>query len=145
MKGLRESSPISNVQIVSKPGLALGLLFGVAAFGAAEVLHSIAPAVVLGLSGLYLLFAIKVAQQWEKCAVLRLGKYIGLRGPGMFHIIPVVDSLSKFVDQRVSVNDVRAETALTSDTVPVNVDAIVFWLVWDAQKALLEVQDFVTA
>jgi regulator of protease activity HflC (stomatin/prohibitin superfamily) len=145
MKGLRESSPISNVQIVSKPGLALGLLFGLAAVGAVEVLHNIALAVVLGLCGLYLLFAIKVAQQWEKCAVLRLGKYIGLRGPGMFHIIPVVDSLSKFVDQRVSVNDVRAETALTSDTVPVNVDAIVFWLVWDAQKALLEVQDFVTA
>ncbi len=95
--------------------------------------------------GTYLLFSIKVADQWEKVAVLRLGRYIGLRGPGMFHIIPVVDSLSRFVDQRVRVASVTAESTLTRDTVPVNVDAIVFWLVWNAEKSILEVEDFVQA
>lgn len=93
----------------------------------------------------YLLFSIKVAKQWEKVAVLRLGKYQGLRGPGVFHVIPVIDTMSKFVDQRVRVTDVTAESALTRDTVPVNVDAIVFWVVWNAEKSILEVQDFMHA
>ena len=97
------------------------------------------------LVGLYLAFALKVAAQWQKAAVLRLGRYRGLRGPGLFHIIPIVDSVSQFVDQRVRVTDVRAETALTRDTVPVNVDAIVFWLVWNPEKAILEVANFVEA
>ena len=83
-----------------------------------------------------------MADQWEKVAVLRFGKYIGLRGPGMFHIIPVVDTLSRYVDQRVRVANVSAESTLTRDTVPVNVDAIVFWMVWNAEKSILEVQDF---
>jgi regulator of protease activity HflC (stomatin/prohibitin superfamily) len=95
-----------------------------------------------GLAGLYLLLAIKVADQWEKVAVLRFGKYIGLRGPGLFFIIPVVDQVTQYVDQRVRVTDVTAESALTRDTVPVNVDAIVFWVVWNAEKTLLEVADF---
>lgn len=95
--------------------------------------------------GTYLLFSIKVADQWQKVAVLRLGRYIGLRGPGIFHIIPIVDSLSRFVDQRVRVASVTAESTLTRDTVPVNVDAIVFWLVWNAEKSILEVEDFVQA
>jgi len=97
------------------------------------------------LVGLYLLFAIRVADQWEKVAVLRLGRYRGLRGPGLFVIIPVVDSLSRFVDQRVRVANVTAESTLTRDTVPVNVDAILFWLVWNAEKSILEVEDFVEA
>jgi uncharacterized membrane protein YqiK len=97
---------------------------------------------VPALAGLYCAFALKVAAQWQKAAVLRLGRYRGLRGPGLFHIIPVVDSVSQFVDQRVRVTDVRAETALTRDTVPVNVDAIVFWVVWNAEKAILEVMNF---
>jgi regulator of protease activity HflC (stomatin/prohibitin superfamily) len=97
------------------------------------------------LIGLYLLFALKVAKQWEKTAVLRLGKYVGLRGPGMFHVIPVIETTSKFVDQRVRVTDVTAESALTRDTVPVNVDAIVFWVVWNAEKSILEVADFENA
>jgi regulator of protease activity HflC (stomatin/prohibitin superfamily) len=97
------------------------------------------------LVGIYLLFSIKVADQWEKVAVLRLGRYVGLRGPGMFHIIPIVDTLSRYVDQRVRVASVTAESTLTRDTVPVNVDAIVFWLVWNAEKSILEVEDFVQA
>jgi regulator of protease activity HflC (stomatin/prohibitin superfamily) len=95
--------------------------------------------------GIYLLFSIKVADQWEKVAVLRLGRYIGLRGPGLFHMIPIVDTLSRYVDQRVRVASVTAESTLTRDTVPVNVDAIVFWMVWNAEKSILEVEDFVQA
>ncbi len=94
------------------------------------------------LAGMYFLFAIKVAKQWEKAVLLRLGRYKGLRGPGLFMIVPVIDSIGRFVDQRVRVTDVTAESALTRDTVPVNVDAIVFWVVWNVEKALLEVADF---
>jgi len=94
------------------------------------------------LAGLYFLFAIRVVDQWEKVALLRFGRYIGLRGPGVFMIIPVIDTLSRFVDQRVRVTTVSAESALTRDTVPVNVDAIIFWLVWNAEKSILEVEDF---
>lgn len=101
-----------------------------------------APFFVGALIGLYFLFAIKVAKQWQKTAVLRLGRYRGLRGPGLFLIIPLVDSTSKYVDQRVRVSDVKAESALTRDTVPVNVDAIVFWVVWNPEKCILEVEDF---
>lgn len=100
------------------------------------------PVIVGGVVGVYLLFAIKVMRQWEKVALLRLGKYIGLRGPGLFMIIPIVDSISPYVDQRVRVASVTAEAALSRDTVPVNVDAIVFWLVWNAEKAILEVENF---
>src|ERR1700690_3774762 len=104
-----------------------------------------APIIVFTLLGLYLLYAIKVVQQWERVALLRLGRYVGLRGPGIFHIIPVVETLSPFVDQRVRVASVTAESTLTRDTVPVNVDAIVFWLVWNAEKAILEVENFLDA
>jgi regulator of protease activity HflC (stomatin/prohibitin superfamily) len=105
------------------------------------------PAVLLPavFVGLYLLFAIKVVDQWEKAVILRFGRFRGLKGPGLFWIIPVVDVISHLVDQRVRATDVTAESALTRDTVPVNVDAIVFWLVWDAQKAVLEVQSYFNA
>ena len=86
-----------------------------------------------------------MVRQWEKVALLRFGRYIGLRGPGLFTIVPVVDSLSRYVDQRVRVSKVTAESALTRDTVPVNVDAIVFWLVWNAEKSILEVENFTDA
>ena len=108
-------------------------------------IHQSAAIIVGALLGLYLLFAIKVVRQWEKVALLRLGKYVGLRGPGLFHIVPVVETLSPFVDQRVRVANVTAESTLTRDTVPVNVDAIVFWLVWNAEKAILEVENFLEA
>jgi regulator of protease activity HflC (stomatin/prohibitin superfamily) len=100
------------------------------------------PGILLGFA---FLFSIKVVDQWEKAVILRFGKFRGLRGPGLFAIIPVVDVISHLVDQRVRATDVTAESALTRDTVPVNVDAIVFWLVWDAEKAVLEVQSFFNA
>ncbi len=129
----------------SPVGVALLVISLAAGLGLSALLHNDAPMVVFGLVGLYLLFAIRQADQWEKVAVLRFGKYIGLRGPGLFHMIPVVDSLSRYVDQRVRVANVSAESTLTRDTVPVNVDAIVFWMVWNAEKSILEVQDFAQA
>lgn len=86
--------------------------------------------------------SIKIADQWEKAIVLRMGRYIGLKGPGLFFIIPVVDQVSNFIDQRVRVTEFRAEQTLTKDTVPVNVDAVVYWTVWDVEKAALEVQEY---
>jgi regulator of protease activity HflC (stomatin/prohibitin superfamily) len=129
----------------SGPGAFLFVCFAGAGAAASAFTNHPAPAVVLGLIGVYLLFAIRVAQQWEKAAVLRFGRYRGLRGPGVFQVIPIVDSVSSFVDQRVRVTSVRAETALTRDTVPVNVDAIIFWVVWNAEKAILEVESFMEA
>jgi regulator of protease activity HflC (stomatin/prohibitin superfamily) len=98
-----------------------------------------------GLIGVYFLFAIKVVDQWQKAALLRFGRYRGVRGPGLFLIIPIVETLSRYVDQRVRVTTVSAESTLTRDTVPVNVDAIIFWLVWNAEKSILEVEDFIQA
>jgi len=109
------------------------------------IVRQSAPLISGSLVGLYLLFAIKVVQQWEKVALFRLGRYVGLRGPGLFHIVPVLETLSPYVDQRVRVASVSAESTLTRDTVPVNVDAIVFWLVWNAEKAILEVENFMEA
>jgi regulator of protease activity HflC (stomatin/prohibitin superfamily) len=97
------------------------------------------------LAGLYLLHAIKVVQQWEKVALLRVGHYVGLRGPGIFFIVPVLETLSAYVDQRVRVTSVSAESTLSRDTVPVDVDAIVFWLVWNAEKSILEVENYLDA
>lgn len=130
---------------VSSVGVALFVAVGAigAALGAAT--GNMLPFIAGLLVGLYFLFAIRVADQWQKVAVLRLGRYIGLRGPGVFHIIPVIDRLSRYVDQRVRVSNVRAESTLTRDTVPVNVDAIVFWVVWNAEKCILEVEDFMEA
>ena len=106
------------------------------------IFHHPAPAVAGLLVGLYLLFAIQVVQPWERVALMRLGRYVGLRGPGFFHIVPVIESISPIVDQRVRVHSVSAESTLTRDTVPVNVDANMFWMVWNAEKAILEVENF---
>ena len=97
------------------------------------------------LLGLAAMFSLKVAQQWEKAVVLRFGKFVGLRGPGLFVVIPIVENVSHLIDQRMRVTDVTAESALTRDTVPVDVDAIVFWTIWDAQKCVLEVADYIEA
>lgn len=86
--------------------------------------------------------SIYIADQWEKAVVLRMGKYRGLRGPGLFFIVPIVDRVNSYIDQRVRVTIFTAEQTLTKDTVPVNVDAIVYWTVWDVEKAALEVQEY---
>lgn len=86
--------------------------------------------------------SIRIADQWDKAVVLRMGKFNGLKGPGPFMIIPIVDSVSAYIDQRVRVSTFKAEQTLTKDTVPVNVDAVVYWTVWDVEKAALEVQEY---
>jgi regulator of protease activity HflC (stomatin/prohibitin superfamily) len=101
--------------------------------------------VIWTLIGTYIMFALKVASQWEKAVVLRLGKFHALRGPGVFWIIPIIDSIPSWIDHRVMVTPFSAEKTLTKDTVPVDVDAVLFWVVWDAEKAALEVKDYQSA
>ena len=130
---------------VSSPGIALHV--GLVVLGAilsGEIRHPW-PLIAAILIGSYFLFSIKVVRQWEKVAVLRFGKFKHLQGAGIFWIIPVVDTLSVFVDQRIRVSNVSAESTLTRDTVPVNVDAIIFWVVWNAEKSILEVSSYVDA
>ena len=98
--------------------------------------------IVGAVIGLLLASSPKVAKQWERAIVLRLGRYIGLRGPGLFWIVPLIDSVSAWIDQRIITTSFAAEQTLTSDTVPVNVDAVLFWMVYDPEKAALEVQDY---
>lgn len=100
---------------------------------------------VMMLVGIYILFALKVASQWEKIVVLRLGRFKKLAGPGPFWIIPIVDTTPTWIDHRVMVTPFSAEKTLTKDTVPVDVDAVLFWVVWDAEKAALEVEDYKVA
>jgi regulator of protease activity HflC (stomatin/prohibitin superfamily) len=94
------------------------------------------------LIGMYILFALKVASQWEKAVVLRLGKFMKLAGPGPFWIIPIIDTTPTWIDHRVMVTPFAAQKTLTKDTVPVDVDAVLFWVVWDAEKAALEVENY---
>jgi regulator of protease activity HflC (stomatin/prohibitin superfamily) len=136
---MKKSVQFSNV------GCAVFVVFvlagGLAAALTKHFLFGIAGIVI----GIYFLYAIKVVSQWERVAILRFGHYKGLRGPGVFLIVPIVDTLSRYVDQRIRLATVNAESTLTRDTVPVDVDAIVFWLVWNAEKSILEVEDFVQA
>lgn len=123
------------------------MLLGPLALGALVTVLSASPVgVIVGiLLGLLASQSPKVASQWERAVVLRLGRYAGLRGPGLFWIIPFIDSVSAWVDQRIITTNFAAEQTLTSDTVPVNVDAVLFWMVYDPEKAALEVQDYTQA
>jgi regulator of protease activity HflC (stomatin/prohibitin superfamily) len=127
--------------------LAMFLLVGFVGIGAALSAQLRTPvAAIVGLViGIILGQSPKVAKQWERAVVLRLGKYRGLYGPGLFWIIPFIDTVSSWIDQRIITTNFNAEETLTSDTVPVNVDAVLFWMVHDPQKAALEVQDYARA
>jgi hypothetical protein len=130
---------------VSPLGLLLFITIEITAVILAAILDSykvpdaIILAVVLPLTllAMYIMAAWKMANQWEKAVILRMGKFHGLRGPGLFWMIPVVDSIAAWIDHRVMVTPFNAEKTLTKDTVPVDVDAVLFWMVWDAQKASL--------
>lgn len=111
---------------------------------ASGVLMTLWLVITIGLA-LFFLYSLRVANQWEKAVVLRLGKFRGLRGPGVFWMMPVIDSIANLIDQRVMVTPFSAEKTLTKDTVPVNVDAVLFWVVWDAEKAALEVENYRSA
>ncbi|HYQ56028.1 MAG TPA: slipin family protein [Draconibacterium sp.] len=101
--------------------------------------------IVLAVVSFLIASSIHIADQWEKAVVLRMGKFTGLRGPGLFIIIPIIDTVDSYIDQRIRVTDFKAEETLTKDTVPVNVDAVVYWTVWDVEKAALEVQEYIRA
>jgi len=101
--------------------------------------------VVLIILTILIASSIKIADQWEKAVLLRMGKYIGLKGPGIFFIVPIIDNVIDYIDQRVRVTDFTADQTLTKDTVPVNVVATLYWTVWDVEKAALEVADYMTA
>jgi regulator of protease activity HflC (stomatin/prohibitin superfamily) len=103
------------------------------------------PLIVMAVIGVILMQAPRIAQQWERAVVLRLGRFVGLRGPGLFWIVPFIDTVPSWIDQRTITTTFAAEQTLTSDTVPVNVDAVLFWMVHDPQKAALEVQEYAQA
>jgi regulator of protease activity HflC (stomatin/prohibitin superfamily) len=105
----------------------------------------IAVTIVLAVIGVFLGYSIKMAQQWERAVILRLGKLHAVKGPGLFILIPIIDAVATWIDQRIRTTEVIAEQALTKDTVPVNVDAIVFWMVHDAERAALEIADYNSA
>lgn len=140
---------VSNIRISAIGGFLFGVILFLAIFGKVwmdrkNVFESISEPylVIMILVAIYILLALQVASQWEKAVVLRLGKFHNLKGPGLFWIIPIVDAVVNWIDHRVNVTPFSAEKTLTKDTVPVDVDAVLFWLVWDAQKAALEVADY---
>ena len=125
----------------------IAILLGAVALGVAgwnATGHPV-PLVAMALLGLVLMPAPRIAQQWERAVVLRFGRFVGLRGPGLFWVVPFMDRVSCWIDQRTITTSFAAEQTLTADTVPVNVDAVLFWLVHDPQKAALEVQDYTQA
>ncbi|HYN80623.1 MAG TPA: slipin family protein [Gemmatimonadaceae bacterium] len=126
------------------PAIAAGLIVGAGVAGALFLLGLPVPLVVVvaGCAAVFVLSSIKYADQWEKAVLMRLGRYRGLRGPGYFGVIPILDRVAYTIDQRIRTTAFGAESCLTRDTVPVNVDAIAFWIVRDAERAALEVQDY---
>ena len=147
----RKKAQQAEQHISAIAGTIFGLLIALTVWGAVLMDGRLADGwiglfvVVMTLFSVYILFALKVASQWEKAVVLRLGKFHGLRGPGLFWIIPIIDAVPSWIDHRVMVTSFSAEKTLTKDTVPVDVDAVLFWVVWDAEKAALEVKDYQAA
>jgi regulator of protease activity HflC (stomatin/prohibitin superfamily) len=135
-------TPQVRTNIVAVLILIIGIVAGLATTVRTQNPAGIFTGIILGV---VFMQSPKVAQQWERAVVLRLGRYIGLRGPGLFWVIPFVDTVTAWIDQRVITTNFNAEETLTSDTVPVNVDAVLFWMVFDAEKAALEVQDYARA
>jgi len=147
-----EQKKVDHTRISGIAGTFFGVFLAIAfigvfildAIGVRDIFIAVFAGVFI-LIAIYLLFAIKVASQWEKAVVLRFGKFRGLYGPGLFWIIPIVDTMANWIDHRVMVTPFSAEKTLTKDTVPVDVDAVLFWMVWDAEKAALEVENYQTA
>jgi regulator of protease activity HflC (stomatin/prohibitin superfamily) len=141
----QEPMIVSNGSSLNVVAVAI-LLAAIAAGGVISLIlmHPI-PVIVTTVIGLLIAPSPKIAQQWERAIVLRFGRYVGLRGPGLFWIVPFIDRVSSVIDQRTIASGFAAEQTLTADTVPVNVDAVLFWMVHDAEKAALEVQDYARA
>jgi regulator of protease activity HflC (stomatin/prohibitin superfamily) len=141
-RAARASRSQGRVNVVSVFILLLALVIGLVMTAAAQNPGWL---LIWALAGIVLAQSPKIAKQWERAVVLRLGRYTGLRGPGLFWITPFIESVSLYIDQRVVTTSFAAEETLTSDTVPVNVDAVLFWMVHDSEKAALEVQDYTQA
>jgi len=152
-KSQTQSDPTSSTRTntrINGVGLTIAIVFYLASFLGAIWMGEagIADGVIIvyasatALIGTYFMFALQIASQWEKAVVLRLGKFRKLAGPGIFWLIPIVDTLANWIDHRVMVTPFSAEKTLTKDTVPVDVDAVLFWMVWDAEKAALEVENY---
>jgi regulator of protease activity HflC (stomatin/prohibitin superfamily) len=127
--------------------LTIAVLLGAIALGVAgsAALRNPIPLIAFLVIGLVAMQSPQIAQQWERAVILRFGRYVGLRGPGLFWVVPFADRVSTWIDQRTITTSFAAEQTLTSDTVPVSVDAVLFWMVHDVQKAALEVQDYTQA
>lgn len=136
-KNLRFFNPISFTVLILLVGATVALRYF-------EIINDAITGFAVIIS-ILLASSIQIADQWEKAVVLRMGKFKGLRGPGPFMIVPIIDRVDNYIDQRIRVTDFKAEETLTKDTVPVNVDAIVYWTVWDVEKAALEVQEYIRA
>jgi regulator of protease activity HflC (stomatin/prohibitin superfamily) len=104
--------------------------------------HLTVPGVVVAIAAVFVFFALKMANNWERFVILRAGRLSSVKGPGLFLIIPIIDSITAVIDERIQTTGFNAEQALTRDTVPVNVDAIVFWHVHDAQRAALNITNY---
>jgi regulator of protease activity HflC (stomatin/prohibitin superfamily) len=133
---------VPNVNIVSMFVLLASVAIGLIT---TMVMGRPLPVVLFTMAGLILMQSPRIARQWERKIVLRLGRYHGMRGPGLFWVVPFLDVVSSRIDQRTITTSFAAEQTLTSDTVPVNVDAVLFWMVHDPQKAALEVQNYAQA
>jgi regulator of protease activity HflC (stomatin/prohibitin superfamily) len=138
-RAARASRSTGRANVVGFAILLLSLAIGIALMVATQNPVWLIAWVVIGV---VLAQSPKIAKQWERAVVLRLGRYTGLRGPGLFWITPFVETIPLYIDQRVITTSFAAEETLTSDTVPVNVDAVLFWMVHDSEKAALEVQDY---
>lgn len=139
---MRATKKVSGVQkLIFIVFLVAGIIFGTV-IGNNQRFEGVALGLVILLVGWFLSAAVRIANQWEKAVVLRLGRFQKLAGPGVFMVIPLVDTVPDWIDQRVITSKFTAEQTLTKDTVPVNVDAVLFWMVWDAEKAALEVANY---
>ncbi len=136
------SANTPRVNVVSTTMFLLPLLLGA---GLTALTLNPVSIIIGALLGIAAAQAPRIAKQWERAVVLRLGRYVGLRGPGLFWVIPFIDKIPSYIDQRIITTNFAAEQTLTADTVPVNVDAVLFWMVYDVEKAALEVQDYAQA
>ena len=133
---------------VNKPAMVLAFLIMAAAVFCAWLGYDTGAhryywlAGVLAIIALLIPQSIMIADQWERAVVLRLGKLSAIRGPGMFAIVPFIDTVASWLDQRIQTTEIRAETALSKDTVPVNIDAVVFWQIHDPERAALEISNY---
>src|SRR5271165_3388959 len=123
----------------------IGLAFADSTFTAVGYRPSVSVAVGSAIIAFILSYSVRIADQWERAIVLRLGRFRSLKGPGLFFIIPIVETVPYWIDIRVITNGFKAEKTLTKDTVPVDVDAVLFWKVVDPKKAALDVADYVSA